>query len=41
MVVPGGIAGSEVEILDDAGHFLLVEKPDVVNPRIIEFLGRG
>ena len=33
-------AGSEVEVLDDAGHFLLVEKPDVVNPRIVEFLTR-
>ena len=34
-------AGSEVEILEDAGHFLLVEKPEVVNPRIVEFLARG
>ncbi len=30
--------GSKVEILDDAGHFLLIEKPGFVNPKIIEFL---
>ena len=30
--------GSEMEILDDAGHFLHVEKPDNVNRRIMEFL---
>lgn len=32
--------GSEVELLDDAGHFLLVEQPARVNARIVEFLGR-
>ena len=30
--------GSEVEVIDDAGHFLHVERPDVVNRRILEFL---
>jgi pimeloyl-ACP methyl ester carboxylesterase len=30
--------GSEVEIVDNAGHFLHLERPDVVNPRIVEFL---
>jgi pimeloyl-ACP methyl ester carboxylesterase len=30
--------GSQVEILDDVGHFLHVEQPDVVNRRIIRFL---
>ena len=32
--------GSEVEVLDGAGHFLLVEQPSRVNPRIVEFLQR-
>jgi pimeloyl-ACP methyl ester carboxylesterase len=27
-----------VEIVDDAGHFLHLERPDVVNARILEFL---
>jgi pimeloyl-ACP methyl ester carboxylesterase len=27
-----------VELIPDAGHFLLVEKPDLVNPQIVEFL---
>ena len=30
--------GSEMEIVDGAGHFLQLERPDVVNPRIVEFL---
>ena len=30
--------GSEVEIVDKSGHFLHVERPDVVNPRLVEFL---
>jgi pimeloyl-ACP methyl ester carboxylesterase len=30
--------GSRVELIPDAGHFLLVEKPDLVNPQIVEFL---
>jgi pimeloyl-ACP methyl ester carboxylesterase len=32
--------GSEVEIVDGTGHFLHVERPDVVNRRILEFLAR-
>ena len=27
-----------VEIIEGAGHFLQVERPDVVNARILEFL---
>jgi pimeloyl-ACP methyl ester carboxylesterase len=30
--------GSAVEIIDDTGHFLHVEQPEVVNRRIIRFL---
>jgi pimeloyl-ACP methyl ester carboxylesterase len=30
--------GSALEIVDDAGHFLHVERPEVVNPRIVSFL---
>jgi pimeloyl-ACP methyl ester carboxylesterase len=30
--------GSEMQVVDHAGHFLHLERPDVVNPRIIEFL---
>jgi len=30
--------GSEVEIVDRAGHFLHLERPDVVNPRVVQFL---
>jgi pimeloyl-ACP methyl ester carboxylesterase len=30
--------GSQVEIVDRAGHFLHLERPDVVNPRIVQFL---
>jgi pimeloyl-ACP methyl ester carboxylesterase len=32
--------GSEVEVIEKAGHFLQVEQPEVVNRRIIEFLSR-
>jgi pimeloyl-ACP methyl ester carboxylesterase len=32
--------GSELEIVDGTGHFLHVERPDVVNARIIEFLAK-
>jgi pimeloyl-ACP methyl ester carboxylesterase len=32
--------GSEMEIVDGAGHFLHVEQPDVVNRRMVEFLTR-
>ncbi len=30
--------GSEMEIVDAAGHFLHLERPDVVNRRIVDFL---
>jgi pimeloyl-ACP methyl ester carboxylesterase len=30
--------GSEMEVLDGAGHFLHLERPDVVNRRIVDFL---
>jgi pimeloyl-ACP methyl ester carboxylesterase len=30
--------GSELEIVDDTGHFLHVEQPEVVNRRIVRFL---
>ena len=30
--------GSEMEIVDGAGHFLHLERPDVVNRRILGFL---
>lgn len=30
--------GSEVEVIDDAGHFLHVERPDVVNRAILDFV---
>jgi pimeloyl-ACP methyl ester carboxylesterase len=32
-------ANVTIEIVDDAGHFLHLERPDVVNGRIMEFLG--
>lgn len=32
-------AGSEVHVVDDAGHFLQLEQPDEVNARILKFLG--
>ncbi|MDP1820405.1 MAG: alpha/beta hydrolase [Acidimicrobiales bacterium] len=30
--------GSHMEIVDDAGHFLHLERPDVVNPLVLDFL---
>jgi pimeloyl-ACP methyl ester carboxylesterase len=30
--------GSTLEVVDDAGHFLHVERPDVVNGHIMRFL---
>lgn len=35
---PEMAANGTVEIIDDCGHFLHLERPDVVNDRIIEFL---
>ena len=35
-MVPANVT---VEIVDGAGHFLQLERPDVVNARILEFLG--
>jgi pimeloyl-ACP methyl ester carboxylesterase len=32
--------GSETEVVDGTGHFLHVEKPDVVNRRILDFLAK-
>jgi pimeloyl-ACP methyl ester carboxylesterase len=31
--------GSEVGVVPRAGHFLHLERPDVVNPRILDFFG--
>jgi pimeloyl-ACP methyl ester carboxylesterase len=33
-------AGSRFELIPDAGHFLHLERPDYVNPRIAEFIER-
>jgi pimeloyl-ACP methyl ester carboxylesterase len=33
--------GSRVELVDDAGHFLHVERPDAVNRLILDFLAEG
>ena len=30
--------GSELELVDGAGHFVHLERPDVVNRRIVGFL---
>jgi pimeloyl-ACP methyl ester carboxylesterase len=30
--------GSQMEVIDEAGHFMHVERPDVVNRHIVEFL---
>ncbi len=30
--------GSQVVVIEDAGHFMHVEQPDVVNRHIVEFL---
>jgi pimeloyl-ACP methyl ester carboxylesterase len=32
--------GSEVAVVDDAGHFLHVEQPEVVNRLVLDFIGR-
>ena len=33
--------GSEVAVIDDAGHFLQLEQPDAVGRRIVDFVGSG
>jgi len=33
--------GSEVDVIEDAGHWLHLEKPQEVNRRIVEFVGAG
>lgn len=45
MVVPDRLApffarGLDVAMIDGVGHFLHLERPDLVNPRIVEFLSR-
>jgi pimeloyl-ACP methyl ester carboxylesterase len=32
-------AGSAFEIIDDAGHFLHLEKPELVAAKIVDWLG--
>jgi pimeloyl-ACP methyl ester carboxylesterase len=34
------IPGAELWIVPDANHSVMIEKPDVVNPRVLEFLAR-
>ena len=34
----GDDAGVEFEVVDGCGHFLHLERPDVVGARIVEFL---
>jgi pimeloyl-ACP methyl ester carboxylesterase len=33
--------GSRMEVVDDAGHFLQLERPDVVNRLVLDFLAEG
>ncbi len=33
--------GSAVEVVDGAGHFLHLERPDVVNRLVLDFLAAG
>jgi len=33
--------GSESELIEGVGHFMLVEKPAEINDRILRFLGRA
>lgn len=35
------VEGSRVEMIDDAGHFLHLEQPDIVNPMIVDFVTRS
>jgi len=34
-------AGSRVEVIEEAGHFLHLERPEVVNPLVVGFLTEG
>ena len=39
--VPGHCGpGSEAELVEGVGHFMLVEKPEEINRRIVDWLGR-
>ena len=33
--------GSESELVEGVGHFMLVEKPEEINQRILNFLGKA
>jgi pimeloyl-ACP methyl ester carboxylesterase len=33
--------GSRVELVDDAGHFLHLERPDTVDTLVLDFLAEG
>lgn len=33
-------SGSEAELIDGVGHFMLVERPEEINRRITDWLGR-
>lgn len=35
------LPGSRAAVITDAGHFLQLERPDVVNARVLEFLAEG
>ena len=37
---PHYLGGLDVAVIPDAGHFLHIEKPDLVNQMIMEFLKR-
>lgn len=33
--------GSESELIEGVGHFMLVERPEEINDRILGFLGKA
>jgi pimeloyl-ACP methyl ester carboxylesterase len=33
--------GSESELIEGVGHFMMVEKPEEINGRILQFLGKA
>jgi pimeloyl-ACP methyl ester carboxylesterase len=41
LTAEGAAEGSRAEIVDGAGHFLHVERPDVVNRLVLDFLAEG